>query len=330
MGTASRVRGGREHLSADEAVLTLRQRGRWPLVRDAFLRFRYADGFSHARALAFQAVLALIPFAVAVVGLAASLHGGPVGQLVAGSIERLVPPSSAALVQEVLERSRQRSGGTLALWFGALFSLVNLVAAMAQIERGANRIYGIERDRPFPRKYGRGVLMAAAAGLPLGTGFLVLVAGRQVAAAGQEVFRLGPGTVVAWEWLRWPVGVLLSLVSASVVFRRAPRRRQPGYSWLAFGAGVYLVLWVAATWLLGLYLRLSGSFDAVYGPLSAVFSLLVWAYLTAIALFVGLSFAAQLEADRTGRPGPVLPDPLAGPEAGAAATPSPDRGRIPQ
>lgn len=315
MGTASRVRPGREHLAADEAVHTLRRGDWWPLVRDAFVRFRYADGFSHARALAFQTVLALVPFAIAAVGLASSLHGGPLGRLVAGSIERMVPASSTDLVHDVLDRS-QHSGGTLALWFGALFALSNLVTAMSQIERGANRIYGIERDRPFDRKYGRSLLMAVAAGLPLGIGFLVLVAGPQVTAAADEVFGLGPVTAAAWTLLRWPVGVLLTVTSVAVIFRRAPRRHQPGYGWLAFGAGVHLVLWLASTWLLTLYLRLSGSFDAVYGPLSAVFSLLVWAYLTAISLFLGLSFAAQLEADRAGRPGPVLPDPLATEETG--------------
>ncbi|MFJ8043939.1 YihY/virulence factor BrkB family protein [Kitasatospora sp. NPDC096147] len=309
MGTARPVGHGREHLSAEEAVLTLRRGAWWPLARDAFLRFRYADGFSHARALAFQVVLALVPFTIAVVGLASSLHGGPVGRLVAAAIERMVPASSAELVGDVLDRSRDHTGGTVALWFGALFALANLITAMSQIERGANRIYGIERDRPFHRKYGRSLLMAAGAGLPLGAGFLVLVAGRQVTEAAQEVFGLGPGTAAVWTLLRWPVGLLLTLTSAAVIFRRAPRRSQPGYSWLAFGAGTYLALWLAATWLLTLYLRFSGSFDAVYGPLSAVFSLLVWAYLTAIALFLGLSFAAQLEADRTGRPDPVLPDP---------------------
>ncbi|BAJ26368.1 MULTISPECIES: YihY/virulence factor BrkB family protein [Kitasatospora] len=317
MGTASRVRPGSEHLSADEAVGTLRRREWWALARDAFVRFRYADGFSHARALAFQVVLALVPFTIAVVGLAGSLHGGPVGRLVAAVIERMVPEPSSDLVREVLDRGREHTGGTFALWFGALFALANLVTAMSQIERGANRIYGIERDRPFDRKYGRSLLMAAGAGLPLGAGFLVLVAGPQLAAAADEVFGLGPRTATAWTLLRWPVGVLLTLTSAAVIFRRAPRRRQPGYSWLAFGAGLYLVLWLAATWLLSLYLRLSGSFDAVYGPLSAVFSLLVWAYLTAIALFLGLSFAAQLEAVRTARPGPIRPDPLAPSEQGS-------------
>lgn len=72
---------------------------------------------------------------------------------------------------------------------------------------------------------------------------------------------------------------------------------------------MYLVLWTALTWLLSLYLGISGSFDTVYGPLSAFMSLLLWAYLTSIALFLGLSFAAQLEAARALRPGPITADP---------------------
>ncbi|MGW4454083.1 YihY/virulence factor BrkB family protein, partial [Streptomyces sp. NPDC004599] len=214
-------------------------------------------------------------------------------------------------VDGALARGRRTAGdgAAVALWLCAAFSLVNVATAMCQIERGANRIYGNERDRPFHLKYLRGLLMAVGAGLPLGLGFVVMVAGDDLASAAVTVYHLDSSARTAWDVLRWPFGLLLALISASTVFRRSPRRRQPGYTWLAFGAAVYLVLWTALTWLLSLYLNLSGSFDTVYGPLSAFMSLLLWAYLTSIALFLGLSFAAQLEAVRGRRPGPVEDDP---------------------
>ncbi|BFV60141.1 hypothetical protein KCMC57_up52450 [Kitasatospora sp. CMC57] len=320
MGTARRVRGRGDDLSADEAVAALREHGRWPLLRDVMVRFRYADGFSHARALAFQTVLAVVPFAIAVIGLSEVMHTERIAEVAELTIERLTAGPSADMIRDVLDRSRTRagSGGTVALWFGLVFSMVNLVTAMSQIERGANRIYGIERDRPALRKYGRGVVMTVLAGLPMGAGFVVLVAGPEIAASVAEVYGSGSGgALTVWSVLRWPLGFGLALLSTVVIFRRAPRRRQPGYSWLAFGAAVHLVLWTTATWLLRLYLRISGSFDAVYGPLSAGVSLLVWAYLTAIALLLGISFAAQLEADRTGQRTPIEPDPGPGqPERG--------------
>ncbi|MEV4341881.1 YihY/virulence factor BrkB family protein [Streptomyces sp. NPDC049590] len=315
MGTATKVPETRdmsgEELSADEAWAALRRYGGWRLLRDAFVRFRYADGFSHSRALALQTVLAVVPLAIAFVGLSTTLHTEDIGRLAELTIHRIARGPSAGVVDDALGRSRRTAGdgAAVALWFGAVFSLVNVTTAMCQIERGANRIYGNERDRPFHRKYLRGLVMSVSAGLPLGLGFVVMVAGDDLASAAVAVYHLDDSAQSAWTALRWPFGLLLALVSASTVFRRAPRRKQPGYTWLAFGAAVYLVLWTTLTWLLSLYLDVSGSFDAVYGPLSAFMSLLLWAYLTSVALFLGLSFAAQLEAVRARRPGPVETDP---------------------
>ncbi|WP_392667623.1 YihY/virulence factor BrkB family protein [Streptomyces sp. LN785] len=300
-----------DELSADEALQSLRRYGHWPLIRDSFIRFRYADGFSHSRALALQTVLALIPMAIAFVGLSSAMHTESIGRMAELTIQQLAAGPSSEVVDDALNRSRQEAGdgAALALWFGLIFSLVNVTTAMCQIERGANRIYGNERDRPFHRKYLRGLVMSLSAGLPLGLGFVVMVAGGDLAGAAVTVYHLDGGAQVAWNVLRWPFGLLLALISASAVFRRSPRRAQPGYTWLAFGAAVYLVLWTLLTWLLSLYLQLSGSFDTVYGPLSAFMSLLLWAYLTSIALFLGLSFAAQLEASRALAPGPIQADP---------------------
>ncbi|MEU9975341.1 YihY/virulence factor BrkB family protein [Streptomyces sp. NPDC051014] len=315
MGSATKVPETRDmsgdELSADEAWVTLRRYGGWPLLRDAFLRFRYADGFSHSRALALQTVLAVIPLALAFVGLSTSLHTEDIGRMAELTIHRIAAGPSAEVVDDALDRSRRRAGddGQLALWFGAVFSIVNVTTAMCQIERGANRIYGNERDRPFHLKYTRGLVMALCAGIPLGLGFVVMVAGDDLASAAGSVYGFGPTAQTTWNVVRWPFGLLLALISASAIFRRSPRRSQPGYTWLAFGAALYLVLWMTLTWLLTLYLDVSGSFDTVYGPLSAFMSLLLWAYLTSIALFLGLSFAAQLEAVRGRRPEPIQPDP---------------------
>ena len=57
-------------LEGDDAVSAIRNAGLRHLLERAIVRFRYADGFSHARALAFQLVLAVIPALITVVALA--------------------------------------------------------------------------------------------------------------------------------------------------------------------------------------------------------------------------------------------------------------------
>ncbi|MFD9367760.1 YihY/virulence factor BrkB family protein [Streptomyces sp. NPDC060020] len=315
MGTASRVPQRRdvvgEELSADEAWSALRRYGGWSLVRDSFVRFRYADGFSHSRALALQTVLSIVPLAIAAIGLSGVLHTEGVGRVAELTIGRITSGPSREVVDEALRESRRHAGdgGQAALWLGLLFSLVNVTTSLCQVERGANRIYGNERDRPFLRKYTRGLVMAALAGLPLGLSFVVTVLGADLTHAFAEVYHLGPGAIHACDVLRWPAGILLAVLATSAIFRLSPRRDQPGYTWLAFGAVVYLGLWITATWALSLYVGASSSFTSVYGPLSALVSLLLWSYLTSLALFLGLSFAAQLEAVRAGVRQPVTRDP---------------------
>jgi YihY family inner membrane protein len=307
-----------EELSGDEALTALRHYGGRKLLVDAFARFRYADGFSHARSLGYQMVLGIVPFLVAAVGAAATVHTDVVGRVVERTLVAIVPGDSADLVAEAFEEARRSAAsGTwtaVAMWTGLVFALVNLASAMAQIERGANRIYGIERDRPFAHKYGRSLLLAVAAGTPLVLGFLVLVAGDAVGAALIDALGWPSGLLGWWYAMDIPAGALLAWVASAVILRWSPRRHQPGYTWLAFGSAVHLVLWVGSTWLLTVYVAHSGSFGALYGPLTAFVALLLWANLTGVALFLGIAFAAQLEAARAGITDAVRPDPGPGGE----------------
>ncbi|MDO0924277.1 YihY/virulence factor BrkB family protein [Streptomyces sp. TG1A-8] len=316
MGTVVHVPQTRDmigdELSGDEAFTALRHYGSVRLLLDAFSRFRYADGFTNARALGFQIVLGMVPFTIALVGLASAAHTESVGRIIELTLGRIVPGASAEVIEDALRGTRRAAGsdrwGTVALCLGLVFSVVNLASAMGQVERGANRIYGVERDRPLPQKYGRAVLLAFAAGVPMVLGFLALVAGEAVGASTAEAFGWSrpPGW---WGALEIPVGTALAWIASAVIFRWSPRRDQPGYTWLAFGSAVHLVLWVVATWLLTLYVSRSGSFGAVYGPLTAFVALLLWANLTGVALFLGIAFAAQLEAARAGLGRAVNPDP---------------------
>jgi uncharacterized BrkB/YihY/UPF0761 family membrane protein len=100
----------------------------------------------------------------------------------------------------------------------------------------------------------------------------------------------------------------------AVMLRWCPARRQPGGSLLALGTVVGFGAWIALTLLLAGFLHLSTDFGAVYGPLTGVIALLLWAQLASAALFLGLAVSAELElsvarARGTAQapPGPVRP-----------------------
>jgi YihY family inner membrane protein len=289
-------------LEGDEALETLRRTGTWKLIKDSFKRFRYADGFSHTRALAFQVALSLLPATIAVVGLATALHADQFRKILGQTVNRLAPGPAGDIVVQAFQHGQRAGRGAIgALVFGLIAALISATTAMGQIERGANRIYGVRRDRPSTRKYGIGFLLACSAGLAIILSLVVTIAGEDIAKA----IGISGVVKVGWTLLRWPVAVVLLVVAVAMLFREAPRRHQPAASWLAAGSAVSVLLGFGFTALLAIYLGASKTFGETYGPLAGLIGVLVWALLESLAVFLGIAFAAQLEAVRAGAPMPV-------------------------
>jgi YihY family inner membrane protein len=288
-----------EELEGDEAVETLRRVGRRRLLIDSFDRFRAADGFSHSRALAFQLTLTILPALIAIVGLATALEQESFRRVVQDTINALAPGAVGDILTDALSQgstSARRESGETALVAGFVAAVASGTATMAQLERGANRIYGVERDRPLIRKYFRAFVLALTAGVLGSLSVILLVGGSAI----RESAAWSGGLDTTWAIARWPLGLIFAVASVSLLFEYAPRRRQPEASWLAFGALVAAGLWLAFMAALAIYLNATDQFGATYGPLAGTIGVLLWCFLTSAALLLGLSAAAQLEAIRAG------------------------------
>ncbi|HEV3187234.1 MAG TPA: YihY/virulence factor BrkB family protein [Acidimicrobiales bacterium] len=288
-------------LSGDDAWKVLKRVGWGRLAKDSFQRLRVADGFSHARSLAFMMSLVAIEGLIGMVGLASALHKGSVATIIDAALRRAVPgPAGRVLTTAVSQAhhvvAEHQYGGLL---FGVIGGVVVATTAMGQLERGLNRIYGVEQDRPSVLKYGLAMIFALSVGTVSAAAFICL-------AFGRDLFHSTNNAALSTTWaiVRWPLGVGLLAVAVTVLFRWSPRRKQPRLSWLAFGSGISVLLWGVATALLGLFFSTSSSFGSTYGPLAGVVALLLWCLLSSIALFYGAAVAAQLEAVRSGVPEP--------------------------
>lgn len=306
-----------DELDAMDAWHLARHHGLRRIAVESFVRFRYGDGFTNSRALALQACLAVVPFLLALTGLASDIDEERPATVVAQVVDSLSPGSGEADALASAVEGSDGSGGTVgseeagevALVLGLGFALVSMTTAMAQVERGANRIYGIRRDRKALHKYGRAAVLTALLAVPVGVGFVMIVGGGALGDAMAESYGWSDAAVLWWDVLRWPIGVALLVLTIAVLLDHSPRRRQPALSWLALGAAIAVALIGLATVGLALYVRLSGSFGDVYGPLAGVFALLLWALLSSISFFFGTAVCAQLEALRAGEETPALDDP---------------------
>jgi len=305
VSTAAEVPVTRElELEGDDALETVRRIGLGSLLQRSFMRFRYADGFSHSRALAFQFILTLLPGLIAVVALANVLgQGETFTKVLTGTIEDVAPGPASQLLTQAFEQGSAGSGVT-ALVVGLIAATFAAAGAMGQIERGSNRLYGVERDRPTVRKYLIATALALTAGVATVSAFVVVVFGSELGDALGSEKGWSDIASTAWSIARWPLGAALVAAAVAMLFQISPNRHQPEPSWLALGSTLAVVLWFAFTGLLALYLSESKEFGETYGPLAGIIGLMLWSFVSALALFLGLAVAAQLEAERAGSSNP--------------------------
>jgi YihY family inner membrane protein len=313
MSTATRVPETWE-LTGDDARETLLETGRMRLVADAFARLRYADGFSHARSLAFAMSLVFVQGLIALVGFAAAFGNLEVSRVIVDTIQNAMPGLAGDLLTDAVQQARDVGAKNrfLPLTLGLIGTLVTATTALGQIERAVNRIYGIERDRPALEKYGRAFLLALSVGFLFAVAFVLLAFGRDIGREDDLVHSI-------WMIVRWPAGLLLAGLALTGLLQYAPRRHQPNMTWLAFGAGIGVALWTAVTLIFGVVFNASSSFGETYGPLAGIVALQLWSLFAAISILFGVALAAQLEAVRAGVREPATPDPEEAPGQPVAA-----------
>jgi membrane protein len=95
--------------------------------------------------------------------------------------------------------------------------------------------------------------------------------------------------------MRWPLLIILFLVVVAVLYRYAPDRAAARWRWVSTGALVAGVLWVGGSLLMSFYVSHFGDYNKTYGSLGAIVLLLLWLYLTALALLVGAELNAARE-----------------------------------
>jgi membrane protein len=106
-----------------------------------------------------------------------------------------------------------------------------------------------------------------------------------------------------WEVLQWPIAVFLVMVAFAIVYRYAPNKPRPRWKWITPGAVVGVLLWLLASFGFRVYLMYFNNYSATYGSLGALIVLMMWFYVTAIAILLGGEVDSEIEASARSKAG---------------------------
>ena len=136
------------------------------------------------------------------------------------------------------------------------------------------------------RSIAMALLLCASVLVPLGATAIL---------AGAEVLdQVGLGG--AWNVARWPLAYLALTALAWLIYYHLPNRSQRmAIRYVTVGALVGTFLWVLVTSAFRLYVASWGSYGSTYGVVGGILVLLIWLYLTALAILFGGEVAVSLE-----------------------------------
>jgi membrane protein len=113
-----------------------------------------------------------------------------------------------------------------------------------------------------------------------------------------ESIGLGSTAITVWDIVKWPLMLLVVVFLVAVLYYATPNVKQPRFRWISVGAGLAIVVWILASAAFGLYVANFGSYNKTYGSLAGVIILLLWLWLTNLALLFGAEVDAELERSR--------------------------------
>jgi membrane protein len=104
------------------------------------------------------------------------------------------------------------------------------------------------------------------------------------------------GTAVdVWNVAKWPVMAAIFILMVDVLYYTTPNVKIRGFRWVTPGAIVAIVVWAIASALFALYVANFGSYDKTYGTLAGLVVLLLWFWITNLAILFGHQMNAERE-----------------------------------
>ena len=249
-----------------------------------------------AAALTYYGLLSLFPALIAMVSII-GLVGDPKSTTATLTeiVTEIGPASAAETFSGPIESiaSNQSTAGVtfvagLAL---ALWSASGYVGAFM---RASNIIYETQEGRPFwkLRPLQLGVTLAMIVLLAFLALALVLTGPVVEAVAGP--IGLGDTAVTVWNVAKWPAMVAIFLLMVAVLYYASPNAKLRGFRWVTPGSVVAIVVWAIASAAFAIYVANFGAYDKTYGTLGGLVALLVWFWISNLAIL----FGHQLNAER--------------------------------
>lgn len=248
---------------------------------------------SLAAQLAYYFFLALFPALLFLVALASFFPVEDLMNTIVGMISGFAPREALDIVRDQLQKiASGQSGGVLT--FGMLATIWSTTSGMLAIIETLNIAYDITESRPWWKVRLTAIALTIALALFILMAFTLVVAGPQLGEYVANTLNLAQVWVVVWKVVQWPLVFALAATAVAIIYYFAPDAEQE-WVWITPGSVVATVLWLLASLAFRFYVVNVGAYTETYGVIGGVMVLLLWFYISGLAVLVGAEVNAEIE-----------------------------------
>jgi membrane protein len=264
----------------------------WLVSKRSVVSFYANQTTHHAAALTYYALMSLFPMLLLAVSLLGLFGEYPdTYNAIVSHLHGAVPAVTLAPLDAAVKAAlKDRGTAAAALIVAGVAALYGGTGYLEAVRRALNVVFRARHGRSFLRRKLTDVAsLLVLIALVLAT-LILMFAGGGVA---RDV--LGSGAAELWRIVRWPGAFASALVVFSFVYYFTPDVRQRGFRSILPGALIGVALWLAVSAGFSAYLANFQSFNVTYGSFAAAIILLVWLWLTNLALLFGAEINAEIE-----------------------------------
>ena len=269
-------------------------------LKRTFTEFKEDELTDRAAALTYYGVLAIFPALIALVSIVGLVFDpARITKALTDVVSSVGPASAVETFKGPIETITKSSGTAgIMLVVGIAAALWSASGYVGAFMRAANVIYEVEEGRSIVKLRPLQILVTLVLVLLLALVLVALVLTGPLAQAVGSAVGIGSAAVTVWDIAKWPVLLLVVVLMFAVLFHAAPNVRLPGFKWVSPGALFAIVLWLIASALFAFYVANFGSYDKTYGTLGGLVCLLVWMWITNVALLLGMELNSERERSR--------------------------------
>lgn len=273
------------------------------LARRLRTRTQEHDLFGRCAQLSYYFLLAVFPLLVFLTTLLGyfAQAGSQLRSTLLRYLATVMPYSAITLVQSTLEEiSAAKGGGKLSL--SLLAALWVASSGMGAISDTLNVAYNVKETRPWWRVRLISIALTVAMTMMILTALVIILYGGRIADAIAQSVGYGAAFTIVWSIMQWPIALIFVFLTFNLIYYCAPNLPRRRWRWFSWGTTIAVILWLLISFGLRVYLHFFNSYSVTYGSLGALIVLLLWFYLTGMAILIGGEINSEIDnTDEIGR-----------------------------